>query len=576
MERYLLSTSDFPPKRGGVARMLSTIVAYVSNMRPLVLSETASYRSMLQMFWDRRRIFDVLFVSHVLPIGTAAMMYRLFTGTSYDVLLHGMDFDLARSKKRKAVILWFVLRLARRVFANSKALANELESFSFRSCEVLYPCVANELIEAAGLIGERSGIGTRLLTVARLVERKGHEKVLKAMKELPDVTYTIVGDGPMKKLLEDAAERYGVKDRVTFLQHVPDGKLAELYASHDIFVMPTTRTKIDREGFGIVYLEAGVFGLPVVATKLPGVDEAVVDGETGILIEDTHEALVDALKRLTTDSELRSRLGRSGRERVLKNFTAEKTYASLSLDALSNSASKMPHISIVIPTYQHARPLRACIDSALRQTYPNIEIIVVDDGSTDNTQEVLRTFGKKITVLHQENKGGNAARNRGLTISKGEYVIFVDADIVMRPDMIDLMFATLQSNPKSSYAYSGFRFGWKRFHGVPFDGEKLRKINYIMTTSLVRKADFPGFDASLRRLQDWDVWLTMLEQGKTGVLVPGILFSVVIDGESRTGSSWLPSFVYSLHWPILGWIPKRVRKYYEARSVIANKHNLPL
>ena len=255
MERYLLSTSDFPPKRGGVARMLSTIVGHVPNMRPLVLSETASYKSMLLMFWDRRRIFDVLFVSHVLPVGTAAMIYRLLTGTPYDVLLHGMDFDLARSKKRKAIVLWFVLRLARRVFANSKALADELKTFSYRSCKVLYPCVANELIEAAGLIGERSGAGTKLLTVARLVERKGHEKVLKAMTELPEVTYTIVGDGPMKRSLEDAAERFGVKDRVTFLQHVPDGKLAELYASHDIFVMPTTRTKIDREGFGIVYLK---------------------------------------------------------------------------------------------------------------------------------------------------------------------------------------------------------------------------------------------------------------------------------------------------------------------------------
>ena len=302
----------------------------------------------------------------------------------------------------------------------------------------------------------------------------------------------------------------------------------------------------------------------------------MIDGETGILIEDTHEALVDALRRLTADSTTRSRLGQQARNRVLKNFTAEKTYASLSSNASTNFVSKTPLISIVIPAYQHAKPLKACIDSALRQTYPNIEIIVVDDGSTDNTQEVLRTFGKKITVLHQENQGGNAARNRGLTISKGEYVILVDADIVMRPDMIDLMLTTLQSNSKSSYAYSGFRFGWKRFYGVPFDGEKLRKTNYIMTTSLVRKADFPGFDASLRRLQDWDVWLTMLEQGKTGVLVPGILFSVVIDGESRTGSSWLPSFVYSLHWPILGWTPKRIQKYHDARAIIAKKHNLPL
>lgn len=554
--------------------MLSTMVDAVSGMQPMLVAETVSYRSMLKMFWDRRSLFDAIFVSHVLPIGTAAMFYRLMTGTPYDVLLHGMDFDLARGNKKKCFVMWWVLRFARRVFANSKALSHEIETFSKRPCDVLYPCVSDEFIEAAALIGERRGSGTKLLTVSRLVERKGHQKVLEAMTQIPDITYTIVGDGAMKKALEEDVKRLGLESRVTFMQFVSDGKLPELYASHDIFVMPTTKTTTDREGFGIVYLEAGLFGLPVIATRQPGVDEAVIDNETGLLIEDTPTALIGAITKLANNAALRQQLGRAAKTRVMKAFIAEQTYRVLG--AGPDRASSRPLISVVIPTYQHARAIGACIDSVLAQTYTNIEIIVVDDGSTDNTQEILRTYGKKITGIYQTNQGGNAARNRGLAVAKGEFVICADADVVMKPAMLEVMLDALQKNPNASYAYSGFRFGWKHFSGVPFDAERLRKTNFVMTTSLVRKEDFPGFDPTLRRFQDWDVWLTMLEQGKTGILVPGTWFSVVIDGESRTGSSWLPSFVYALPWPMFGWMPNRIRKYRAARDVIVKKHHLPV
>jgi len=574
MERLLLPTSDFPPKRGGVARMLSTMVDAVSGMRPMIVAETQSYRSMLRMFWDRRALFDAIFVSHVLPIGSAALLYRLLTRTPYDVLLHGMDVDLARASRKKACVLWCVLRGARRVFANSHALAREVATFVHRSCDVLYPCVSREFIEASALIGARRGLGTRLLTVSRLVERKGQQKVLRAMTKLPHVSYTIVGDGPMKRVLEDDVKRLGLHDRVTFMQFVSDGKLPELYASHDMFVMPTTKTNTDREGFGIVYLEAGLFGLPVIATRQPGVDEAVLHGETGLLIEDSPEALVEAITQLASDELLRERLGTSAKQRVLHAFTGEQTYRQIG--AVNGVMFERPLISVVIPTYQHARAVGDCIRSALAQTYPNIEIIVVDDGSTDNTQDVLREFGKRITVIAQKNQGGNAARNRGLSVAKGEYVLCADADVVMKPAMIEVMFEVLQKNPGASYAYSAFRFGWKHFAGVPFNAERLRRSNFIMTTSLVRKKDFPGFDPALKRFQDWDVWLTMLERGKTGVLIPGTWFSVVIDGESRTGSSWLPAFVYSLPWPMLGWTPKRIQKYREARRIIVKKHHLPV
>ncbi|MFZ2682168.1 MAG: glycosyltransferase family A protein [Patescibacteria group bacterium] len=233
-----------------------------------------------------------------------------------------------------------------------------------------------------------------------------------------------------------------------------------------------------------------------------------------------------------------------------------------------------PLISVIIPTYQHATSLRACLESVFAQTYAPLEVIVVDDGSTDNTAEVIAAYGDKLSTIHQANAGANPARNKGLAAATGEYVIFCDADVIMVPTMLESMFNALQANPSASYAYSGFWFGWKHFKGLDFDPAVLRRLNFVHTSSLVRTSDFPGFDEAIKRLQDWDVWLTMLSQGKVGVLVPETLFKVGIDGASRIGSSWLPAFVYQLPWHKLGWMPAGVRKYEQARQAIKRKHQL--
>lgn len=231
-------------------------------------------------------------------------------------------------------------------------------------------------------------------------------------------------------------------------------------------------------------------------------------------------------------------------------------------------------ISVIIPTYQHANSIALCLDSIFKQTYPNIEIIVVNDGSTDNTREVLKPFEDRVRIINQVNQGSNPARNRGLREASGEFVIFCDADVRMKPTMLTKLKQALDNQPKASYAYSSFNWGWKTFHGIPFEADRLRQRNFVHTSALVRRKDFPGFDDRIKRLQDWDVWLTMLEQGKSGVLVPEVLFYVNIDGASRIGSSWLPSFMYKIPWRLIGFKPTVIRKYEEARAVIAQKHHL--
>lgn len=231
-------------------------------------------------------------------------------------------------------------------------------------------------------------------------------------------------------------------------------------------------------------------------------------------------------------------------------------------------------VSVVIPTYQHGNVVVDTIQGVMKQSYKNLQVIVVNDGSTDNTVEMLAPYESEIKVIHQENKGANAARNRGFEEVEGEFVLFLDADVHMKVDMIERMVATLRKTPQASYTYSGFRFGWKRFKGLMFDEYQIKNKNFVHTSSLIRSKDFVGFDESIKRLQDWDLWLSMLREGKRGVLTPGVLFSVRIDGESRIGSSWLPSFVYGLPWKRFGWTPKRVEKYQSAKKIILEKHGL--
>lgn len=236
------------------------------------------------------------------------------------------------------------------------------------------------------------------------------------------------------------------------------------------------------------------------------------------------------------------------------------------------NTTSTPSISIIVPAYQHARELSSCLNSILTQTYADFELILVNDGSTDNTEEVLQPFLDRITYIFQENRGGNAARNRGWWAARGRFLLFCDADIVMRPDCLQIMMQTLNQHPEASYVYCSFRYGWKKFTMWPFEADRLRRMNYIHTTSLIRREHFPGFDESIRRLQDWDLWLTMLEAGHQGAWIPQVLFRAI---PHQGGiSTWVPGIFYRIPWRKLGLRVQIVEKFQAAERIIRKKHHL--
>ena len=164
-----------------------------------------------------------------------------------------------------------------------------------------------------------------LLTVSRLSELyKGHDVVLRSLPlvaaRVPDVAYVVVGDGGLRSYYENLAASLGQKGRVVFTGQADQRTVEAWYRACDLLVMVSRDRAVDGggEGFGLVYLEANRFGKAVIAGKAGGASDAVLDGQTGVLVNPEDEiAVADAVCTLLTDPELCRRLGEQGGERAL-------------------------------------------------------------------------------------------------------------------------------------------------------------------------------------------------------------------------------------------------------------------
>ncbi len=199
---------------------------------------------------------------------------------------------------------------------------------------------------------EELGLGERpiVLSLGRLVRRKGHDMILQALPEVlrrvPEVMWLIAGKGEYEATLRHEVERLGLQDHVMFLGYVDPAEKGAFYAMCDVYalVSRTIEDESDVEGFGITYLEAARAGRPVVAGRSGGVSDAVVDQETGILVDpESPNEIAAALTRLLAHPDEARRLGEAGRRRVLAELTWEHTVdrliAALSLGQPDRSAA---------------------------------------------------------------------------------------------------------------------------------------------------------------------------------------------------------------------------------------------
>ena len=188
-------------------------------------------------------------------------------------------------------------------------------------------------------------------------------------------------------------------------------------------------------------------------------------------------------------------------------------------------------VSVVIPSYNCSEYIYKCIESLSKQIYNCFEIVVVDDGSPDveiTKKEIKRAesdFRIGVNLITQEkNQGANVARNLGFYSTRGEYVLFLDADCFLVSDALEKYITALKEHPRAAYAYCNYKRGNDVCSFEKFDSVVLKRRNFISTMSMIRRKCFAGFDETQQRLQDWDLWLTMASMGFYGVWINKVLF----------------------------------------------------
>lgn len=179
-----------------------------------------------------------------------------------------------------------------------------------------------------------------------------------------------------------------------------------------------------------------------------------------------------------------------------------------------------PLVSVVIPNHNYGRFLAEAIESALRQTYPHVELLVVDDGSTDESREVLRRYARRLRWISQPRQGVSAARNRGVRESRGELVAFLDSDDAWRPETLARQVARLD-RPAVGMVCCGLEYidesGRVLGQSLPTQrGRLLREIALLRwsyapggSAALVRRSSLQRaglFDEALSTSADWDLW----------------------------------------------------------------------
>ncbi|MDO8505832.1 MAG: glycosyltransferase family 4 protein [bacterium] len=410
--KILFLTLEYPPQKGGVASYYFGMVEELKRQGyevDVIFNDGAHWNNpsqppltlrggnLLGWMWPRwlkgyyivrralkKQKYDVLFVGHLLPLGTVA--YLLRRKIPYVIFTHGMDVLMAQNSWRKKWIARKVFEHAKLIVANSEFTKGVVEeigvapervrrrelSLAIPQTAVVYPCpnmVSDVKLEQVEVLRRKLGlVGKKvLLTLGRVVPRKGHDLVLRALPEIlehvPETVYVIAGVGAdlgrLQGLVNGAGvasespgsaedPRYnrdsrrrtlsgatpyiaqGLQSAVRFVGAISDEERAAYFALCDLFVMPSRQIGPDVEGFGIVYLEAAIFGKPSIGGQSGGIAEAILDGKTGALVDPADpSAFARVTVQLLRDDAQCYELGQNAKARVLHEFRWEKQVQEL-------------------------------------------------------------------------------------------------------------------------------------------------------------------------------------------------------------------------------------------------------
>ncbi len=201
--------------------------------------------------------------------------------------------------------------------------------------------------------------------------------------------------------------------------------------------------------------------------------------------------------------------------------------------ASSVTTASNPLVSIIIPSYNMAKLVLRAVESVLNQTYQNLEIIVVDDGSTDNTKQLLEPYFNKIKYVYKANGGVCSARNAGLRQASGAFIALLDSDDTYMPDKVEKSLKFLQDNPDFGFVHTDTylvdsqdreieRYQHPKSRYTGWISRQLLKGNFIANpTNFFRRECYDscgGYEESLFPPGDWDLWLRISKKFKVGYI----------------------------------------------------------
>ncbi|MBU2542380.1 glycosyltransferase family 4 protein [Patescibacteria group bacterium] len=366
--KKLIITLEYPPQIGGVAIYSHQFAREFNPDEVVVLApyykdaksfdekekfKTIRKNILLPIFiWPRwlKLFFQLLFIvkkekieiihlHNTLELGGAVWLIKKIKKIPYLIFSHGTDLEYGANLKMKRKFLTKVLNETEQIVFNSENLKKRLLKVLpeyVNKASVLYPCPeqmfyqsidteeVNKLKAQYALEGKKV-----MLTVADFEEGKGYTHLIrmfpKILERIPNLVWFIVGDGPKKDFLIDEIQKRSLQSVVRFIGQIPHEELNKFYHLADLFVLLTHPDEGREEGLGLVFLEAAAAGLPVVAGKSGGVEEAVIHTQTGILVDiyKGDNYVVESIVKMFKDEEYAKRLAENAKSRVQADFKWE-------------------------------------------------------------------------------------------------------------------------------------------------------------------------------------------------------------------------------------------------------------
>ena len=345
----LFITRKFPPSRGGMEKVAFELFNHLSVLIDVKLVKYGGSNKWLPIVipYFLARAMGILLTKHIdviyledgllSPLGIILRLFR----KPVVVTIHGLDITY-KNWLYQLVVPKCVGRLDKVVCisdATKKACLDK--GIPGGKITVIPDGISDEFY----IHGDRQSLKEKLskqlkinlvnkkilLSAGRLVERKGihwfvENVMLKIIRKRNDCIHVIVGEGSFSSQVQEAIERNDLDDSVYMLGRIDDEILKLLYNVSDIFIMPNIPVKGDMEGFGLVTIEASSCGLPVVASSIEGIKDAIQNGENGMLVEPGNvQEYVSTIKKLLEDDELRDKFGRQARQFTLENYGWDKT-----------------------------------------------------------------------------------------------------------------------------------------------------------------------------------------------------------------------------------------------------------